>query len=137
MQNILIPVALDHESLVPRKLAMARRLLGSGGRITLLTVLEQIPGFAAEFVTVKSEHHLTERVLARLSQVAGDGPDLHCEVITGKPGMRIAEYAGENQVDLIIVGSHSPGLQDYFLGSTAARVVRRAPCSVLVVREQQ
>jgi len=37
-------------------------------------------------------------------------------------------------VDLIIVGSHKPGLQDYLLGSTAARVVRHAMCSVLVGR---
>ena len=37
-------------------------------------------------------------------------------------------------VDLIIVASHRPGLQDYFLGSTAAKVVRHAKCSVLVIR---
>ena len=42
--------------------------------------------------------------------------------------------AEDDKVDLIIIASHKPGLQDYFLGSTAARVVRHASCSVLVVR---
>jgi len=42
--------------------------------------------------------------------------------------------AKEKDVDLIIIASHRPGLQDYFLGSTAAKVVRHATCSVLVVR---
>ena len=34
MSHILIPVALDHEGMVDRKLAVARRLLADGGRIT-------------------------------------------------------------------------------------------------------
>jgi len=52
-KSILIPVALDHERLVDAKLATARSLLAPAGTITLLTVLEEIPGFTAEFVTVK------------------------------------------------------------------------------------
>ncbi|MBL4666641.1 MAG: universal stress protein [Sneathiella sp.] len=37
--------------------------------------------------------------------------------------------------DLIIIGAHRPSMQDYLLGPNAARVVRHAECSVLVVRE--
>ena len=48
--------------------------------------------------------------------------------------MVIAQYAERHDVDLVIVASHKPGLQDYFLGSTAARVSRRAPCSVYILR---
>lgn len=36
--------------------------------------------------------------------------------------------------DLIVVGSHRPGLTTYLLGSSAAAIVRHAKCSVLVVR---
>ena len=36
--------------------------------------------------------------------------------------------------ELIIVGSHKPDVSDYLLGSNAARIVRHADCSVLVVR---
>lgn len=134
LKSILIPVALDHEPLVPRKIAIARALLAPGGRITLLTVLEQIPGFAAEFVTVKSENHLTDKVMGNLKAIAGDAADIDCMVATGRPGMRIAAVANEIGAELIVVGAHDAGAIDYFLGSTASRVVRRAPCSVYVLR---
>jgi len=133
--NVLIPVALDHEALVPDKIALARRLLADGGRITLLTVLESIPGFVAEFVTVKSENHLVEAVRSKLEQAADGADDIACAVTTGKAGVEIASFAADRGCDLIVVGSHRPGMQDYFLGSTAARVVRRAHCTVMVVRE--
>jgi nucleotide-binding universal stress UspA family protein len=133
-ENILIPVALDQEPVVPRKLALARHLLGPGGRITLLTVLEDVPGFVAEFVDQGTRTNLTGKVRARLEAAAGGASDTRCEVITGRAGIAIARYAEAQGVDLIIVGSHHPGAQDYFLGSTAARVVRRAPCSVHVLR---
>lgn len=133
-KSILIPVAIDHELLVAEKLTTARSMLDPGGKITLLTVLEQIPGFTAEFVTVKSENHLTEKVQAKLEALAENVPDIECKVTTGKPGLRIAEVAKEIGADLVIVGAHHPSAMDYFLGSTASRVVRRAPCSVLVQR---
>jgi nucleotide-binding universal stress UspA family protein len=56
------------------------------------------------------------------------------EVRSGHSYKTILEVAEEKQVDLIIIASHRPGLQDYFLGSTAAKVVRHARCSVLVMR---
>ncbi len=133
-KSILIPVAIDHEPMTARKIAVARSLLDPGGLITLLTVLEQIPGFAAEFVTVKSENHLTDRIMQKLKSVAGDASDIQCKVITGKAGVRIPAFANEIGADLIIVGAHDANAMEYFLGSTAARVVRRAPCSVYVLR---
>ncbi|SEN00420.1 universal stress protein [Palleronia pelagia] len=132
--SILIAVALDHEELVPGKIALARRLLADGGHITLLTVLENVPGFVAEFVDMKPENHLRAKVLQRLEAAHGGAPDIKVAVETGKSGVVISHYAEAQGTDLIIVGSHKPGLQDYFLGSTAARVARRAPCSVMIFR---
>ncbi|MEL6819070.1 MAG: universal stress protein [Pseudomonadota bacterium] len=132
--HILIPVALDHETLVEKKLETGRQLLARGGKVTLLTVLENVLGFVSEFVTVKSENHISQKVRERLEAIVNDAEDMACDVITGKPGVEITRFAGANDVDLIIVGSHQPGIEDYFLGSTAARVARRSPCSVLIVR---
>jgi nucleotide-binding universal stress UspA family protein len=55
-------------------------------------------------------------------------------MLKGHIGRTIADYAAEAAVDCIVIGSHRPGLTDYFLGSTAARVVRHAPCAVHVLR---
>ena len=132
--HILIPVALDHESMLPRKLELAEGLLSEGGKITLLTVLENVPGFVAEFVTVKSENHLMDEIRKRLEAAGGGKSEVTTDVTTGKAGVEIAQYAEDKGCDLILVGSHRPGMQDYFLGSTAARVARRAPCSVHILR---
>lgn len=134
-KHILIPVALDHETLVDRKLEIARHLLAEDGRITLLTVLENIPGFVSEFVDLKIDNHLTQKVEDRLKSAATGDDRISCKVVTGKPGVQIAAIAETSGIDLILVGSHHPSAQDYFLGSTASRVVRRAGCSVFVVRD--
>ena len=133
-QSILIPIAIDHEPLAARKIATARQMLAPGGKITLVTVLEQIPGFTAEFVTVKSENHLTAKIMGNLEALADGAEDIACQVAMGKPGVKIVEVAREIGADLIIVGAHHPSAMDYFLGSTASRVARRAPCSVLIQR---
>ena len=133
-KNIIIPVALDHESLVEKKIETAGHLMAPDGKITLLTVLENVPGFVAEFVTVKSENHISQKVMERLEAVIGMRKNMSAAVITGKPGVEITRFAADDEADLIIVGSHQPGIEDYFLGSTAARVARRSPCSVLIVR---
>lgn len=132
--KILVPVDLDHEDLIPAKLAQAREMLSPGGKILVLTVLESVPGYVAEFVTHKPENHLTEIVKEKLQAVVGDAKDVEIHVISGKPGVEIPQFAEDHECSMIIVGSHRPGIRDYFLGSTAARVVRRATCSVLVVR---
>jgi nucleotide-binding universal stress UspA family protein len=133
-KSILIPVGLDHVPIVPRKLELARHMLAQGGRITLVTVLEQVSGFVAEFVTVKSENHLVQKIQQKLEEVAGGADDIACEVIVGKPRAQIPKYAENIGADLIIVGSHKTGPQSFPLGSTAGSVVQRAPCSVMVMR---
>ncbi len=50
-------------------------------------------------------------------------------------GEEILKAAAESDCDLIVVASHRPALKDYLLGPNAARVVRHANCSVLVVRD--
>ncbi|MEM0949965.1 MAG: universal stress protein [Pseudomonadota bacterium] len=133
-KNILIPVSLDHEEVAKAKIDLARRVLDDGGKITLLTVLEDVPGFVAEFVDMRPANHLTEKIKAKLDDVAKGAGDIVTAVVTGKAGVKIAEYASDHGIDLIVVGSHHPGAQDYFLGSTASRVARRAPCSVYILR---
>lgn len=46
----------------------------------------------------------------------------------------ILHYAEVVKADLIVMSAHRHGLEDYLLGPNAARVVRHADCSVLVVR---
>jgi len=57
-------------------------------------------------------------------------------VRTGKPFYEINQYAHEERIDLIIIATHGhTGVEHMLFGSTAEKVVRKAPCPVLVVRE--
>jgi len=56
-------------------------------------------------------------------------------VETGVPYQEIMNFATKNKVDLIIIGTHGrTGIDRILFGSTAAQVVRNAPCPVLTVR---
>ncbi|KAA3656941.1 MAG: universal stress protein [Calditrichaeota bacterium] len=51
-----------------------------------------------------------------------------------KPSHVILDYARKNEIDLIVMGTHGrPGLEHFFMGSVAEKVVRSAPCPVLTL----
>lgn len=55
---------------------------------------------------------------------------------TGKPFVEIIDTASEADVDLIIIATHGhSGVEHILFGSTAEKVVRKAPCPVLTLRE--
>ena len=64
-------------------------------------------------------------------------PDVPGELIVreGSIYAEILSASRELGVDLIVMASHRPEMKDYLIGSNAARVVRHAPCSVMVVRD--
>ena len=132
--HVLVPIAIDHGERAPQALEIAARLKSGGGRITALTVIEPVPGFIAnELPEGQVEKTMNEFLDALKGEISGaDGVEPH--VVHGHPGRTIVDYAVDNGVDCIVVASHKPGLSDYFLGSTAARVVRHSPCAVHVVR---
>jgi universal stress protein A len=61
--------------------------------------------------------------------------NVHADFRTGDPAEEIVKFAEENQVDLIVVGTHGwSGVKRLILGSTAGRVVRTAQCAVMTVK---
>ena len=112
---------------------VARVLADADGQITALTVLEAVPNYIlSELPEGQIEHNRDAAREALGKEVGAD--DVNIEVVVGHPGRTITDYADENGIDCIVIASHQPGLQDYFLGSTAARVVRHAHCAVHVLR---
>ena len=63
-----------------------------------------------------------------------DGIDTAAVAGHGTVYEEVLRVAGEIDADLIVMASHRPELRDYLLGPNAARVVRHAAMSVLVVR---
>jgi nucleotide-binding universal stress UspA family protein len=69
---------------------------------------------------------------------AVERPNTTIQTRIGSPFYEIVRYAAEQNVDLIVVGTHGRGaLGHMLLGSVAERVVRKSPCPVLTVRHPQ
>jgi nucleotide-binding universal stress UspA family protein len=63
------------------------------------------------------------------------GVEVTTESTVGRPANAIVEYAAENDVDHIVIGSHGrDGISRVLLGSVAETVVRRSPVPVTVAR---
>ena len=58
------------------------------------------------------------------------------DVTIGRPFLEIIRYARKNQIDLIVLGTHGHGgLKHVLMGSVAEKVVRKASCPVLTIRD--
>lgn len=132
-KTILVPMALDH-GVSQSTLAIARKLLEPGGTITALHVYEAPQGSVSSYLDEAVVKEAFEAARKRLEERLADQPDVLPVLKTGHGGQTILDYARKTAADCIVMGSHKPGLRDFLLGSTAARVVRHAPCSVHVHR---
>jgi nucleotide-binding universal stress UspA family protein len=68
----------------------------------------------------------------------GSFPDYQVKILNGHPSAEILRFLEENKADLVVLGTHGlTGLAHFFLGSTAEKIVRRSPCSVLTVKSNK
>ena len=99
-------------------------LYGEGGAFPFESAEEIVAVAAKQLDQIEVESLGKERLVRRACQ--------------GTPFVEIVRYAKENNVDLIVLGTHGRGaIAHMLLGSVAEKVVRKAPCPVLVVREQE
>jgi nucleotide-binding universal stress UspA family protein len=78
----------------------------------------------------------TEDRLTRLTrEIVGEAIPFRVVVTTGSPHRQIVAAIKKEGADMVVISSHGhSGLAHALLGSTAERVLRKAPCPVLVVR---
>jgi nucleotide-binding universal stress UspA family protein len=132
-KTILLPLALD-QGHGQRSMEIARRLKAEDGKIIAVHVIDEIPSFAKYYLSSNKEEEINAAAKEAIEERIGDAQDAEAVVLTGHPGRTVTDYAEEIGADCIIVGSHKPEIADFLLGSTAARIVRHAPCSVHVLR---
>ena len=84
------------------------------------------------------EHGVEEQMEAHSSFEKPAEVEVIRAVRYGRPVGQICRYARKHNIDLVVMGSHGrTGMSHFLTGSVAERVVRGAPCPVLVVRGQQ
>jgi len=116
-----------------------------GAKLTLLHVLEPAP--STSFMAIPGatpfreiDFSTAEKNLrsAVVSSRKGKTERPSWKIRVGLPSHEIVEAAKEADVDLIVIATHGyTGWKHFCIGSTAERVVRAAPCPVLVVREKE
>lgn len=135
-KKILVPVEPSHVERHQQALDMAKALReDETAEIIALTVIEPVPGYFAMAETLPDlQLQAGEQTLKDLKEFVGDSGKITSRVLHGHAATQINSFAEHEGVDCIVIASHKPEFVDYFLGSTAARVVRHAPCSVHVMR---
>ena len=133
-KKVLVPVTLDHTRDFSAALNVARLVADADSPITVLHVIEDLPSYVDSYLP--KDHRASRQSEAEVDLKAelGGVKNVKSVVVYGHSGNTIVDYATAHDFDCIVISSHRPGLQDYFLGSTAARVVRHALCAVHVIR---
>ncbi len=142
-QNILIAVDFtpEHTQVTDRAVWLAKQ---SGARLSLIHVVEFVHIDLANELVLPQDMELQTRLLetatTRLQEVA-EGLEVAGEVQQwvelGTTKLEITRVAEEQNVDLIVLGSHSRHGIGLLLGSTANAVLHGAPCDVLAVRVKE
>ncbi len=131
--KILVPMALDH-GVSTHTLKIADALLREGGEVIALHVHEAPDGTVKAYLDEELIATVFEQARADMGRKLAEFPRVNGVLVKGHSARAIIDYANDNNIDCIVMGSHKPGLTDFFLGSTAARVVRHAACAVHVHR---
>lgn len=137
IQKIICPV--DFSGLSRKALQYANEFARlSNGKIFLVGVVENDPtiNYSHGLEAERAEEEKKLEALIDEEQIAGIVADY--VIYEGFPEECILDYAKRQDADIIIMGSHGRrGLKRMILGSVAEHVVRRAPCPVLVVKENE
>lgn len=139
-QNILLPVDLSKDPTQRKALEVAVNMASdTGAQLTVMTVVPDfgmtiVSGFFPEGFEEKAMKEAQARLHDYVKESVPDDIKVRHMVGHGTIYTEILRVAGEANIDLIVIASHRPELSDYLLGPNAARVVRHADCSVLVVR---
>jgi nucleotide-binding universal stress UspA family protein len=148
LEGIRILVPTDFSPSADAALGCARRLAARlSGSIRLLHVVEHL-GFGASYgselsfpeAAVREEQVAHARTdLSHRNRLDGDSRvRVTSDVLLGPSSTMIADYAGDNGFDLIVMGTRGRGgFARLLIGSVAESIIRTAPCPVLTVKDRE
>ncbi len=143
IKKVLVPIDFSDYSKSALKYAV-NFAKSFSAEIVLIYVVEPViypPDFSMGQIAMPSMNsEWDERAKEELQKLAKSeipGESIVKTIIkTGKPFVEIIETAKEENIDLIIIATHGhSGVEHILFGSTAEKVVRKAPCPVLTLRE--
>ena len=138
-KTILVAIDLEHSEHNRRILRAAKNVADANGAdVHLLEVVAAAPAIVSQYLHENYEQLASSQAEKELANLAGEldleTGEVSCLTRFGTVYDEVLAAAKHVNADLIITGSHKPNVSDYLLGSNAARIMRHAECSVLVVR---
>jgi len=138
-QNILLATELgDNSQYIEEKAAAIQKL--TNAKLSIIHVIEPMPYTSDELLSVYNYQEVTEALeenakkMLQPIQKRLNISDINSIITTGSVSYEILNYAEENNIDLIISGSHGRHGLQLLLGSTANAILHGAKCDVLAVR---
>jgi nucleotide-binding universal stress UspA family protein len=140
MKRIL--VATDFSPCAKAALDQAVKIAAATGAQLTLMHTHSLPAyvlpdgtvFALDSVAAREIEKSIEGQLALERQRAGVSMELLC--VEGNPAESVLSQAAKGGFDLLVMGTHGrTGVRRLLLGSIAERVLRSAPCPMMVVRD--
>lgn len=141
-------VSLDYSSLSEKALPYALDLVSSGGKLTLLIVIEDIhnfPVYSTESATIymqpsweEAKKELYQRAKLYLERVTSELPEplpkIEHIVRIGSPADMIIDFAKCSSVDMIVMCTHGyTGFSRWLIGSVSHKVINATPCPIMVI----
>ena len=142
LREILVPNDFTECSLKALSYALSFAKLFQAN-VLPMHVVESVPVMTQDAMLESTmlnvaEHQESEKRLRRWRREAMSDTPIKTMTCEGVAWQKIVEVAKENGTDLIVAGTgRQSALARMVLGSTAERIVRHAPCPVLVVRERE
>ena len=146
LKKILYPTDFSESSLEAMKYAVSFARDYKARLVLMHVVNEQIFSEGLNLPRLAAPEALEQELVAEATRqmrtlIPADvraGVDVEHVILRGMPFLEIIRYAKANEVDLIVIGTHGrSGMEHIIFGSTAEKVVRKAPCPVLSVKPAQ
>ena len=138
INSILIPTDFSElsESAIKVGIAIAKR---QNAKVTLLHIVDVLPVLLPTQVLLSDPQEVLSRMEEKLEEISErirkeSGVKAVVKALEGTPADRICKFAYEENISLIVMGTHGvSGLREFFIGSEAFKVVKNATCPVLTI----
>lgn len=141
-KKILVAVDLSEQDVAQPALAAAIELANlTNAEVRLVYVRHRLPnspiGIIASDLLSDQESFFNAEMAKLAAKVPLAKEKLSTANLVGTVYAEILHEAKDWKADLIIVSAHTPSMATYLLGSNAAKIVRHADCTTLVVRSNK
>jgi nucleotide-binding universal stress UspA family protein len=146
LAKMLVPTDFSEDSEQAARYAveLAKRFQAEIHCVHVVDIPADLLSTSAYYMTGPSEAFLdqireeSKKNLETFAEKNLEGVQVRTAFLEGSPFVEILRYARDQQIDLVVIATHGrTGLRHVLFGSVAEKVVRKAPCPVLVVKREE